>query len=118
MWWLVYLQSRKADDFWWLLLVAFVVMPVITLYWVLHNKGIYRRLGPRRSVRAVTEAYSHDFHDRQVEADWLVLGNARFVRIDLADQRKVFRPMSSIHSMRDSRTNAGPSTATPPPARP
>lgn len=95
MWWLVILQSRKADDFWWLLLVAFVVMPAMTVAWVVHNKGIYKRLGPRRSVRDVTEAYAEDFHGREVCADWSALREARFVQIDFTDSLKTYRPKDS-----------------------
>ena len=40
-----------------LMLGAAVVVPVVTVSWILHNRGIHRRKGPRRSVPAATLDY-------------------------------------------------------------
>ena len=41
-WWLVLLQkSHDLSNIIWLLSGALVLLPIITLYWVMHNRGIY-----------------------------------------------------------------------------
>jgi hypothetical protein len=60
---------------------AVVVVPVITVSWILHNRGIHRRKGPRRSVPAATLEYRVDFHGREVLADWDAL--AAVQRVDI-----------------------------------
>lgn len=60
---------------------ALVLVPVLTLSWVLHNVGIYRRKGPRRSSARVALDYRHDFNGRHIDADWAMLAGARRVRI-------------------------------------
>ncbi|MBZ8141092.1 hypothetical protein CLD22_14410 [Rubrivivax gelatinosus] len=60
---------------------ALVLVPVLTLSWVLHNVGIYRRKGPRRSSPMVALDYTRDFNGRRIDADWSVLAGARRVLI-------------------------------------
>jgi hypothetical protein len=64
------------------------VMPALTLYWVWHNRSIYRRKGPRRGVPAVDESYLRDWNGRTVEADWPMLRHARSITVQLHDERK------------------------------
>jgi hypothetical protein len=64
-----------------LMLGAAVVVPVITISWILHNRGIHRRKGPRRSVSAVTLEYRVDFNGREVVAD--LPGLAMAQRVDI-----------------------------------
>ncbi len=99
MWWLVARQSRHADDFWWLLIAALVVVPAITLAWVAHNKGLYRRLGPRRTLREVEPDYARDFNRRQVVADWTALAPARFVRVEIVGSEKRFHDVGSLDAL-------------------
>jgi hypothetical protein len=64
-----------------LVLLALVVVPVLTLSWVMHNLSIHRRKGARRAVTPVTWSYERDFNGRQPLADWTALTQAR--RIDI-----------------------------------
>ena len=64
-----------------LMIGAAVVVPVITVSWILHNRGIHRRKGPRRSVPPARLEYRVDFHGRQVVADWAALAGAQ--RVDI-----------------------------------
>lgn len=64
-----------------LMLGAAIVVPVVTVYWILHNQGIHRRKGPRRSVPAAELDYRTDFHGHEVEADFDALAQARCVDI-------------------------------------
>ncbi|MBL8343702.1 MAG: hypothetical protein JNL30_19710 [Rubrivivax sp.] len=60
---------------------AAVVVPVITVSWILHNRGIYRRKGPRRRAAGAVLDYRVDFHGREVVADFRALASAQ--RIEL-----------------------------------
>lgn len=108
MWWLVARQSRHADDFWWLLIAALVVVPGITLAWVAHNKGLYRRLGPRRALREVEPDYGRDFNQRQVVADWAALGPARFIRVEVMGAEKRFRDVGALEGLAAPARQDGP----------
>lgn len=72
-----------------LVIAALIVVPVLTLSWVLHNVGIHRRKGPRRAVTPVTWSYETDFNGRKPVADWTALQQAR--RIDVAVDGEVKR---------------------------
>jgi hypothetical protein len=93
-WWLVLDQPRDTADLRHLILGAVIVMPAITLTWIAHNLGIYRRKGPRRAVAPVPLRYDVDFNGRRIEADWPALQNARTVVIERGDgvKRYVSRP--------------------------
>ena len=76
----------------WLIGGSAVVLPTLTLAWVLHNVGIHRRKGPRTSVRKVDETYRQDWNGREVSADLAALSRARIVIIDIEGKRKIYRP--------------------------
>ena len=64
-----------------LMLGAAIVVPVVTVSWILHNRGIHRRKGPRRSVPEATLDYRVDFNGREVVADFRALSQARRVEV-------------------------------------
>lgn len=74
----------------WLLAGTLVLLPVTTLYWVLHNRGIYARKGPRRQVQAIDPAYTHDWLGRPVQAPFTELRNAAHIEIDSTSGTKRF----------------------------
>lgn len=73
-----------------LLLAAVLVVPVLTLWWVVHNVGIYRRKGPRKAVTPVAAQYTQDFNGRRIDADWTYLSRARRIDIVVAGGHKHF----------------------------
>jgi len=75
----------------WLIVGSLVLLPVMTIAWVLHNVGIHRRKGPRTGVRKVDEAYRHDWNGREIAADFAALARANVVVIDVEGKRKVYR---------------------------
>ena len=91
LWWDVMQGRWDTGRFWWIVIGSMLVFPVVTLVWIYHNVSIYRRLGPRKALRAVAESYAADFNRRQIDADWGALRNARFVTISNDESRKVFR---------------------------
>lgn len=80
-----------------LVLAALVVVPVLTLSWVLHNVGIYRRRGARRAVTPVNWSYDADFNGRRVAADWPDLTLARRVDVVIDGDTKRFIALLPHH---------------------
>ncbi len=91
-WVVVTRRPNEVTTLWMLMVAAVLLLPVVTFGWVLHNVGIYKRLGPRRAVRAVAPRYERDFNGRPVRADWKALAGAGYVQIDIdADGAKRYR---------------------------
>lgn len=74
-----------------LMLGAAIVVPVVTVSWILHNRGIHRRKGPRRHVAAAKVEYRVDFNGREIVADFRALAPARRVDIVVEGTRKEYR---------------------------
>lgn len=93
-WWLVLLQeSHPLSNIIWLLASSLILLPAITLYWVLHNRGIYARKGPRRQVQVVEMAYTQDWAGRSVHAQFDQLKQARLITIhSTADEKHFLMP--------------------------
>ena len=90
-WWAVLQQeSNSLSNIVWLLASALVVLPLVTLYWVLHNRGIYDRKGPRRQVQVVETAYAQDWAGRPVRADFDQLRRAQTITIHSTADEKHF----------------------------
>ena len=84
--WIVVLsRPMETGNLWWLMGVASVLAPAITLAWIMHNVGIHRRKGPRRAGRTTPLAYDLDFHGNRIDADWDLLRTAQCIEIGLTD---------------------------------
>jgi hypothetical protein len=91
-WWIVLRQPpHPLTNIAWLLVGTLVVLPGVTLYWVLHNRGIYLRKGPRRLVQAVETRYAKDWAGRPVHADFAQLKLARSITILSTADDKFFQ---------------------------
>lgn len=93
-WWAVLQQeSNSLSNIVWLVAGALVLLPVITLYWVMHNRGIYDRKGPRRHVQVVEAPYAQDWAGRPVQADFDQLRQASLITIlSTADEKHFLAP--------------------------
>ena len=88
-WWLflwfwvkVFIRQRNQwDTAVTLIIVAIIVVPILTAWWISHNRAIYRRRGPRGRMIPGPEIYDVDWPGRRVEADWDALRQARSIRI-------------------------------------
>ena len=90
-WWKVlFKQSPHPADITLLVLASLVIVPLITLYWVLHNRGIYSRKGPRQEVRSIVEIYDQDWAGRPVKARFEELRQSRLVIINSSSGEKHF----------------------------
>jgi hypothetical protein len=89
-WWAVLRQDPRS----WLRdlavpLVALLVVTALTLAWVRHNLGIYRRKGPRRGLPAIAADWTHDSIGRPLLLP-AGLDAARVVVVDVVDGRKTY----------------------------
>ena len=87
-WWKVLGQSWETETLRQLVIGAIVIVPAVTVAWILHNVRIHRRLGPRKAVPAVPLRYEVDFNGRRIEADWPQLQQARYVVIERGQATK------------------------------
>lgn len=79
-----------------LLFGAVLVVPVLTLAWIAHNRGIHRRKGPRRAVTPATLRYETDFNGRSVHADWPALAAAQVIRVAIDGPHKRYQVAGRI----------------------
>lgn len=90
-WWLTLMrQSHRLADITWLVAAALVFIPLVTLYWVVHNRGIYARKGPRRQRQVVEARYGQDWMGRAVRAEFDQLRHARFITVLSSNEEKRF----------------------------
>lgn len=89
-WWLFVLGWQRVlepgadfSQLRWLVFGAALAVPLLTVSWIAHNRGIYRRKGPRRAVTPAELHYEYDFKGRRVEGDWAALAGAQCVEIAL-----------------------------------
>ena len=91
LWWIVLQQtSHSLSSIIWLFSAALVLLPVITLLWVLHNRGIYAHKGPRRQVQVVETQYVQDWMGRTVRAEFDQLRQAGCITIISSNKEKCF----------------------------
>lgn len=92
-WWHV-VTTQEIDSRQVMLLIggAVLLLPLLTLMWVLHNRNIFKLKGPRTCVRVVQEDYRADWEGRAVHADWAGLKSARVVTIEVDESGKHYRP--------------------------
>lgn len=103
-WWVVSQQGpHSLTNIVWLLAIALVVLPIITLYWVMHNRGIHARKGPRRQVQVVESAYAQDWAGRPVHARFDQLRQARLITIhSTADEKHFLTPADRLQPLPES----------------
>jgi hypothetical protein len=92
-WWhVIATQSFDHRLLVWLIGGSLVLLPLVTVIWVLHNVAIFRAKGPRRQVRERELQYPQDWMGRRVEADWPALRAAQAINIRLDNGTKQYRP--------------------------
>lgn len=99
-------QQWETEYLAWLVTGSLVILPTITVAWVLHNVGIHRRKGPRTAVRKVDETYRHDWNGREIAADFGALARASVVVIDVEGERKVYRAGGALPAVQWTVTQA------------
>lgn len=102
-WQRVTADRPEIGELFWLLVAALMVVPVLTLSWVAHNVGIYRRKGPRRAVTPVSPHVERDFNGRRISADWPQLQQSRRIEIVVDDEHKRFVDVTPAQRTRPAR---------------
>lgn len=91
-WWKVlFAQPVAAFNLSLLIVGAVVVVPAITLAWVVHNRGIYARKGARQANATLAPAYARDWTGSTVHADFEQLRTAPRIVIERSPAGKHFR---------------------------
>lgn len=88
MWGLVAARPWDSQRLLWLIVGSLLIVPLLTVAWVLHNRSLHRRKGERQSVAAADMSYTHDWHGRSVQADWAALRRSRIVLVAVEGERK------------------------------
>jgi hypothetical protein len=91
-WYLVAIRGWAETQVALLIFVTLFAAPAVTLGWVAHNLGIFKRKGPRKGVPPVAMDYAHDWNQRRVVADWATLGEAGVIALTVVDDRKLYAP--------------------------
>jgi hypothetical protein len=90
-WYLVAINDWDETDVALIILVTLVVSPALTIGWVLHNRGIFRRKGPRMDQPRVAIDYVVDWNGRKVQADWAALADAAVVAVTVDGPHKIYQ---------------------------
>ena len=86
-----------------LIAITLILAPLLTFFWVHHNRDIYARKGQRRGVRSAPEIYQEDWTGRLVHAEFDALRNAQLVVINSTTDDKFFlTPANSLSIQKDS----------------
>lgn len=89
-WYLVAVRTWAETEVALIIFVTLFVAPAITLGWVAHNLGIFKRKGPRKGVPHVAMEYERDWNQRVVVADWEALAEAGVIALTVAGDRKLY----------------------------
>ena len=84
-----------------LIIVTVVVAPLLTMYWVLHNRDIYRRKGQRLSGRKAEDAYREDWVGRLVHARFDKLRDSHLIVIRNTPDDKYYMTQADALSTRE-----------------
>ena len=69
-----------------------LVNQAISLGWIHHNLRIFARKGPRKAVFVPEHAFTEDFLNRELVADWTELRGEGAILISFDDARKTYIP--------------------------
>jgi hypothetical protein len=100
-WWLVFRRVNATEVRYtvWFLGVALFVIVLVTALWALHNKMLFRRLGPRTKLRDVAEDFSRDTVGRPVDMpavpEECLTADVIVIRIE--GHTKVYQPVEFTH---------------------
>ena len=101
MWSLVIISPKDNDSLIFLIVVSFIVFPLTSLLWILHNIKIHKRLGPRKLALNVQAEYIADWNSRKINADWAALKNAKIIVIDCDQFSKNYKIISTQESKKN-----------------
>jgi hypothetical protein len=77
-------------------LICFICIPMLTLFWIKHNRRIFQKKGPRKQFQQVKESYDVDWLNVPVIADWDSLKEAKKISIIVGDNSKRFEVVNKF----------------------
>lgn len=83
-----------------LIALTLILAPLLTFWWVHHNRDIYARKGQRRGVRSAPEIYHEDWTGRLVHAEFNALRDSPLVVINSTTEDKFFLASPNSLSIR------------------
>lgn len=97
LWWrVIYVYEQGLSS----LMVLFlggvlIVLPMITMVWIVHNVRIFKRKGLRRGhAMRMENHYASDWKGRHVIADWIDMKNAMSIEISVSGDNKYYHNLS------------------------
>lgn len=92
LWWrVIYVYDQGLNPLVALFLFGVViVVPTITLIWVLHNVRIFKHKGPRQGRTTVEDNYVADWKGRRVTADWADMKQSSSIVISVSGNNKQY----------------------------
>ena len=70
------------------LVITIIVVPTLTLIWILHNVRIFKRKGMRQGRTTADDSYASDWKGRQVIANWTDMKQASSIVISVRENDK------------------------------
>lgn len=92
LWWrVIYVYGQGLSPLVALFLViTIIVVPTITLIWILHNVRIFKRKGMRQGRTTADDSYASDWKGRRVTADWIDMKQASSIVISVSGNDKQY----------------------------
>ncbi len=92
LWWrVIYVYGQGLSPLVALFLViTIIIVPTITLIWILHNVRIFKRKGLRRGRTTTQDNYVSDWKGRRVTADWINMKQASSIVISVRENDKQY----------------------------
>ena len=90
LWWrVIYVYGQDLSPLVALFLViTIIVVPTLTLIWILHNVRIFKRKGMRQGRTTADDSYASDWKGRRVTADWIDMKQASSIVISTSGNDK------------------------------
>jgi len=95
-WMRVAARPWDAHELWVLIVASAIVLPTLTVFWIVHNVVRYRGKHRRRGTALVECRYDVDWSGRAVQADWNALASADRIWIDVEDGAKRYRSFVTV----------------------
>ncbi len=92
LWWrVIYVYGQGLSPLVALFLFStIIVVPTLTLIWILHNVRIFKRKGLRQGRAIVEDNYVSDWKGRRVTADWTDMQQASSIVISVSGGDKQY----------------------------
>ncbi len=99
-WWKVLRGPTDLGPLFVVIPIIVIVVPAVTLFWILHNLHLYRARNARRTSLQASTRYDTDWEGRRIEADWEWVRGAAEIDIRSEGDVKRYGPPAAGESSR------------------